>query len=60
MADKIKVKTHIGYADVGSHGGIFMFELGPVANRYPSLLQIYRKKVTPDLIKVRITQYEKT
>ena len=53
---KRKVKTHIAYADVGSHGGIFMFESGPVGDNYPTLLHIYRKKVTPDLIRVRITQ----
>lgn len=53
---KRKVKTHIAYADVGSHGGIFMFDMGKVAEAYPTLLHIYRKKVTKDLIKVRITQ----
>lgn len=57
--NKKKVKTHIAYADVGSHGGIFMFDMGLVADKHPTLLHIYRKKVTPDLVKVRITQYEK-
>lgn len=37
------------YADIASHGGIFMFEGGPVAERYPKLLHIYREKVSPDL-----------
>ena len=37
------------YADIGSHGGIFYFDMGPVANRYPQLMHIYRKKITPDL-----------
>lgn len=29
------------YADIGSHGGVFMFGAGDIANRYPNLLQIY-------------------
>lgn len=49
----------IAYADVGSHGGIFEFVSGSIANNYPTLLQIYRKKVTPDLVKVRITEIKK-
>ena len=52
------VRKHIGYADVGSHGGIFAFEIGPVAYKYPGLLQIYKTKVTPDLVKVEIRQFK--
>jgi len=37
------------YADIGSHNGIFMFEMGPVSDKYPTLLLIYRRKVTKDL-----------
>jgi hypothetical protein len=49
------VRSMIGYADVGSHGGIFAFDMGPVAERYPGLLQIYKNKLTPDLVAVKIT-----
>ena len=57
MKRKKRVKTHIGYAEVGSHGGIFMFDGGSIADRYPSLLHIYRRRVAPGLVKVRITEY---
>ena len=33
------------YIDVGSHGGVFMFEGGKIADRYPTLLHVYRKKL---------------
>lgn len=49
-----RMKTMIGYADVGSHGGIFEFSIGPVADRYPNLLQIYSKPL-PGLVPVKIT-----
>lgn len=48
------VKRMIAFADVGSHGGIFKFESGPVGNAYPGLLQIYERRVTPDLVRVEI------
>ena len=51
----VKVKKHIGYADVGSHGGIFYFQHGPVGDRYPGLLHIYKTQLTPDLVPVYIT-----
>jgi len=47
-------RTMRAYADVGSHGFIFEFVAGPVAERYPTLLQIYREKITPDLVPVEI------
>ncbi len=43
-----------GYADIGSHGHIFMFAGGEIAERYPTLLHIYRKRLTPDLKPVTI------
>ena len=49
-----KEKRMRGYADIGSHGGIFMFEQGPVGDKYPTLLHIYRRKLTPDLRPVTI------
>jgi len=53
---KPKPKKRIlkAFADVGSHGGIFEFCDGPVALRYPGLLQIY---TTPgdDTVPVTIT-----
>jgi hypothetical protein len=52
---KLKKKSLVGWADIGSHGGIFCFESGPVAANYPGLYHIYRTKLTPDLKKVRIT-----
>jgi hypothetical protein len=44
-----KVKRVRAYADIGSHNGIFMFDVGYVGIAYPTLLHIYRKKVTKDL-----------
>lgn len=49
-----KMKPMKAWADVGSHGGIFEFAIGNIADRYPHLLQIYSKQVTPDLIPVKI------
>jgi hypothetical protein len=51
---KKKEKRIRAYADIGSHGGIFMFEAGPVGDKYPKLLHIYKEKVTPDLKPVTI------
>jgi len=48
-------KTVKAFADVGSHGGIFEFQSGPVADRYPGLMQIYSEQITRDLIPVTIT-----
>jgi len=49
---KRKIKA---WADVGSNGGIFVFELGPVARQYPRLMHIYDRKISKDLIPVTIT-----
>jgi hypothetical protein len=46
---KKKIKRMRAYADIGSHNGVFMFDSGPVADRYPKLLHVYKEKVTPDL-----------
>ena len=48
---KKKIRTITAYADISSHGWIFMFD----ADAYPTLLHIFKKKVTPDLRKVKIT-----
>lgn len=53
--NRMKKKSLVGWADVGSHGKIFEFIGGVVGDRYPHLLHIYSKKVTSDLKKVRIT-----
>lgn len=37
------------WVDVGSHGGVFFFEAGPVADRYPKLMHVYKKKISADL-----------
>lgn len=50
-----KIKPMIAYADVGSHGGIFMFESGKVADSYPTLLQIYKDKLSEELVPIQIT-----
>lgn len=50
-----QVKAVRGWADVGSNGGIFEFQLGPVAQRYPYLMHIYSKQITSDLVEVLIT-----
>ncbi len=52
---KSKYKTIRAYADIGSHNGIFIFEAGPVAERYPNLLHIFSKKDGQDLRPVKIT-----
>ena len=49
---KVEVKA---WADIGSHNKIFMFELGPVASKYPTLLHVYKNKITPDLVPVTIS-----
>ena len=55
-----KTKTIRAYADIGSHNGIFEFVGGKIADNYPTLLQVYRKKVSSDLIPVKITYLLKT
>lgn len=55
MGYKIKIKKMKAYADVGSNGGIYMFEDGTIANKYPTLLHIYKDKISPDLQPVTIS-----
>ncbi len=55
-----RVKSMTAWADVGSHGGIFEFAVGPVGDRYPYLLHIFSKPLDPHLVKVRITPVVKT
>jgi len=38
------------YVDVGSHGKVFEFLLGPTATRYPHLLHVYKKRLHKSLI----------
>ena len=47
-----KVKKHKAWADVGSHGGIFVFTAGPIADKYPWLMHIYDKKLDDSLVPV--------
>ena len=49
------VKTIKAWADVGSHGGIFEFHMGGIADRYPNLMQVYSKQHTADLVPVMIS-----
>ena len=55
MAKKMRKKSLVGYAPIGSHGGLFVFESGNVAKGYPSLYEIYRRKLSPEFKKVKIT-----
>jgi hypothetical protein len=48
-------KTMKAWADVGSHSGIFYFDGGDIADRYPTLLMIYKDKVASYLKEVTIT-----
>jgi hypothetical protein len=48
-------KTVKGWADVGSHGGIFQFESGPVGDKYPTLMAIYSRQLSEELVPVTIT-----
>ena len=52
---KQKEKKVKAWADVGSGGGIFVFEAGPVASRYPRLMHIFDRQITSGLIPVTIT-----
>lgn len=49
MKKKKKTKRVRAYADIGSHGGIFYFDLGVIAEKYPYLMHIYHKKISEDL-----------
>lgn len=52
---KTNIRTLHCFVDIGSHGGIFEFEDGMVAKRYPSLLQVYHRRIRTDLIPAIIT-----
>lgn len=56
VLSKPKDKSNIvtAWAEVGSHGGIFEFTGGLVAERYPSLMHIYSQKIDDDLREVQI------
>jgi len=49
-----KLRRMRAYADIGSHGGLFMFGLGPVGDKYPTLLHIYKKRLLKSFIPVII------
>lgn len=49
-----EIKEINAWADVGSHGGIYEFTGGPVADRYPHLLHIYSEKMSANMVPVRI------
>jgi len=52
---RIRKKTVKAWASVGSHDKIFMFIGGTIADKYPSLMEIYFNKISDDLIPVTIT-----
>lgn len=41
MRHQPKKRKHTCWVDVGSHGLPFVFDMGPVADRYPQLLHVY-------------------
>lgn len=47
---KIKV-----WVDVGSHGYVYSFGIGPVANRYPNLMHVFDQKMSDSLIPATLT-----
>lgn len=49
MNDKKQKRMRV-YVDVDSHGKVFEFIAGPVANRYPHLLHVYGKRLDKSLI----------
>lgn len=51
-----RVRPMTAWADVGSHGGIFYHEAGPVARLYPTIMNIYKDKISEGLVEVRITE----
>jgi hypothetical protein len=56
---KRKFRKVRAWADMGSHGGIFIFHSGPAALLgYRTLMHIYNEPVTPDLVPVTITYKE--
>ena len=46
---KKKEKRMRVWIDIGSHGGVFMFLGGGIAEQYPTLLHIHRRKIAPYL-----------
>jgi len=52
---RTKKKTVKAWASVGSHDKIFMFIGGAIADKYPSLMEVYFYKVSEDLIPITIT-----
>ena len=53
-AKKCQPKGMKAWASFGSHNGIFMFETGPVGSKYPTLLWVFRDKISDDLTPVII------
>lgn len=51
---KTKTVEVRAWADIGSHGHIFAFQAGPVADRYPGLLAVFEKPLK-GLVPVTIT-----
>ena len=49
MNEDMKKKRMRVYVDIGSHNKPFMFSGGMIADSYPTLLQVYHKKITSDL-----------
>jgi len=56
MKNKAKrVRKMKVYVSIGSHGLPFMFDIGHIGERYPTLLHVYHKQVTPDLVPATLT-----
>lgn len=52
---RTRKKTIKAWASIGSHNDIFIFAAGPVATRYPYLMQVYSARVSDDLIPITIS-----
>ena len=52
---KRKCRVYTGYAPIGTHGHLYYFDSGFIAARYPGLYEIYKKRLLPDFVKVKIT-----
>lgn len=54
VRELIEKKSQKAFASYGSHDGIFVFDSGVVAERYPKTMWVFEEQVTPDLEEVVI------
>jgi len=51
---KTNIIKHKVYIDIGSHDKIFMFYIGEIAQKYPTLLHVYNEKISEDLVEATL------